>query len=72
MQKTLLVAELPVARQSLTVCTGVTPDGRNCSTCDKCLRTELTLEIAGHLDAFDERFDLGAFREGAGSSSTGC
>jgi hypothetical protein len=62
-QKTLLIAELPVARESLTVCTGVAPDGRNCSTCHKCLRTALTLEIAGHLDAFSERFDLDAYRD---------
>lgn len=62
-QKTLLISELPVARQSLTVCTGVAGDGRNCSTCRKCVRTALTLEIAGRLDAFGERFDVGAYHE---------
>ncbi|WP_173921750.1 hypothetical protein [Agromyces sp. Marseille-P2726] len=61
-QKTVLIAGIPAARQSLNVCTWLPAHGRNCSTCYKCLRTQLTLEIAGQLDAYSERFDLDAYR----------
>lgn len=57
-EKTLIVTEIAETRESLNVCTSFSPDGRNCSRCDKCLRTELTLELTGHLDAYGRVFDL--------------
>lgn len=60
--KTLIVAEIPESHESLDVCTTLTADGRNCSRCNKCLRTELTLEIAGRLDEYQRAFDLDVYR----------
>lgn len=34
----------------------------NCSRCWKCLRTELSLELMGKLDAFSEVFDLNTYQ----------
>lgn len=31
---------------------------RNCTKCDKCMRTCLTLDLLGHLDDYNELFDL--------------
>lgn len=51
-EKTLALVGRPEA-QYLDVCVDFDPvDGRNCGQCTKCLRTMLTLEIAGHLDGF--------------------
>lgn len=61
-EKTLIVAEISESRESLHVCTSLTADGRNCSSCNKCLRTELTLEIAGRLDEYHRTFDLATYR----------
>jgi hypothetical protein len=61
-EKTLIVAEIAESYESLNVCTTLTADGRNCSQCRKCLRTELTLDITGHLDLYDRAFDLDVYR----------
>lgn len=51
-QKTLALIGRPEARH-LDVCTNGDPARtRNCSACSKCMRTMLTLEIAGHLQEF--------------------
>ncbi len=57
-EKTLRVADLPVTYRTLDVCArGRMPPG-NCSACIKCLRTLLTLEIAGVVDRYAPVFDL--------------
>lgn len=61
-EKTMIVARVPESHESLNVCTTLTADGRNCSQCNKCLRTELTLDLMGHLDAYGRVFDLGVYR----------
>ncbi len=56
-EKTLRVAEVPESHSSLDVC--VSPDGDpNCSVCWKCMRTELTLDIAGLLHRYSSVFDI--------------
>lgn len=55
--KTVQVASLPLAQDTLDVCVGGKSAG-NCSRCWKCLRTLVTLEIAGALRDFDGTFDL--------------
>ncbi|HOX20040.1 MAG TPA: hypothetical protein PLI70_03840 [Gemmatimonadales bacterium] len=60
-QKTLRVAGLPLSYDTLDVCANPVTD-RNCSICQKCLRTLLTLEIAGHLGLYARAFDLDAYR----------
>ena len=62
-EKTRLIAENEIARKRLDVC--VTPHlahgFKNCSNCQKCLRTMITLEMFGKLDAFSSVFDLEAY-----------
>jgi hypothetical protein len=60
-EKTERIAGLDLARRYLDVCI---MEGRNCSRCPKCLRTLLTLELLGHLDAFQGVFDLQVYRQG--------
>jgi len=61
-EKTKRVAMVDGADRWLNVC--ITPDasGRNCSACEKCCRTLLTLELLGRLDGFSEVFDLDRWR----------
>ena len=50
-QKTLAIADRP-ERRWLDVCVAPDEDVTNCSRCWKCMRTMLTLDIAGRLDEF--------------------
>jgi hypothetical protein len=59
-EKTLRIASLEDTPTMLDVCAGGAKAG-NCSTCRKCLRTLLTLEIAGLIDQYDRAFDLAAY-----------
>lgn len=61
-EKTRLVARVPGAPRWLNVCANVTAGGRNCTTCAKCCRTLLTLELLGELGAFSGTFDLDTWR----------
>jgi len=61
-EKTLKVAKIADSYQTLDVCTE--EDARtkiNCSTCFKCKRTMLTLEIVGELDQYRDVFDLDTY-----------
>lgn len=62
-EKTLAIAELPVSHATLDVCINghYSGDYANCATCWKCVRTLLTLEIAGKSRLYSEAFDLDAF-----------
>jgi hypothetical protein len=55
-EKTRQIVELELARRYLDVC--IMEGHRNCSRCEKCLRTLLTLELLGELDSFATCFDL--------------
>jgi hypothetical protein len=61
-EKTARVAGVPGAARWLNVCTNVEAGGRNCSTCTKCCRTLLTLEMLGELEPFGGAFDLAAWK----------
>ncbi|WP_195760641.1 hypothetical protein [Agromyces kandeliae] len=56
-QKTALVAQVPHSYGRLDVCTE-SVDGTNCSTCWKCRRTILTLDLLGALDHYRSVFDV--------------
>lgn len=57
LEKTGALVSLSTARKFLNVC--LYPDrDRNCGRCGKCIRTLLTLDMLGHLDAFEEVFDI--------------
>ena len=60
-EKTLRVAEIPDSHETLDVCTSPDRAG-NCSVCWKCMRTLLTLDIAGLLERYARVFDLDAYR----------
>lgn len=62
-EKTLKVAKIEDSYRALDICVrGDTQNMINCSTCWKCKRTMLTLEIAGELDRYSGVFDLDAYR----------
>ncbi len=60
-EKTLRVADIEDSYLALDICTRGDKAG-NCSTCWKCKRTLLTLEIAGLLERYNGVFDLNAYR----------
>lgn len=60
--KVIKLVDWEIARKYLHVCSSHTEDASNCGTCQKCLRTLLTLEILGKLDAFADIFDLEQYR----------
>lgn len=60
-EKTIKVTEIDLSYKYLNVCmrnSGVD----NCSTCQKCLRTLLTLEIIGQQNLYEQVFDLSKYR----------
>jgi hypothetical protein len=59
-EKTRRIAGQELVQRHLDVC--IMEAGLNCSRCEKCLRTLLTLEILGHLNDYGERFDLDTYR----------
>lgn len=54
-EKTDLVARFPPAQSALHVCLNMPQ--KNCSHCEKCYRTLMTLDILGHKEAMKESFD---------------
>jgi hypothetical protein len=60
-EKTLRVAEIPDSYRTLYVC--VSPKkAENCSECWKCMRTLLTLDIAGLMDRYSASFNLDTYK----------
>lgn len=59
-QKTERVAEFPLSHRYLHVCVS-SADSQNCSTCWKCARTLLTLELLGQLETYRAVFNLKAY-----------
>lgn len=63
-EKTLQAVSIPVSYETLDVCTSSAVHAVNCSTCNKCMRTQLTLDIAGALELYQRVFHLPAYRKG--------
>lgn len=59
-QKTEIISKYEPTKRYLNVCTDETTH-LNCSTCSKCLRTFLTLDILGILDEYKEVMDYQAY-----------
>lgn len=58
-ERTKIVSEFDLAFRFLDVCTSPNfNDKINCSQCDKCMRTQLTLETFGKLNEFESVFNL--------------
>jgi hypothetical protein len=62
-EKTKLLAQSGIADKLLNVCNDTTAQGKNCSICQKCCRTLITLELLGVIDKFDGVFDLKKWRK---------
>ena len=64
-EKTALISSYPGTFDFLDVC--LTPDRnqsfKNCTRCEKCLRTCLTLDLLGKLENYHTVFDLKAYRD---------
>lgn len=62
-ERTELISNFPDTYNHLDVCTnpGGTSKKINCSKCDKCLRTQLTLDVLGRLEHYNSVFDLKEF-----------
>ena len=59
-ERTELISNFPDTYNHLDVCTNPEEAIKkiNCSKCDKCLRTQLTLDILGNLESYNSVFDL--------------
>ncbi len=62
-EKTQLVATYEPSYRFLNVCVDPTASGRNCSVCQKCGRTLLTLELLGLARHYAPAFDLEKYRK---------
>jgi len=60
-EKTRRVADYEMSYRFLNVCVDPSAEGRNCSTCFKCCRTLLTLDLLGLAERYSEVFDLERF-----------
>ena len=61
-EKTAKVSDWTIAQRYLNVCTNAEASGQNCSTCEKCCRTLLTLELLGGLERFGKVFNISSYR----------
>lgn len=61
-EKTEKVANIEDSYRYLDVCVNAIEQAHNCSTCWKCARTLLTLEILGKQAQYDQVFDLNKFQ----------
>ncbi|BEU01767.1 hypothetical protein OAG1_05670 [Agarivorans sp. OAG1] len=61
-EKTLRISSNPDSYKVLDVCVKGDRAG-NCSHCDKCLRTLLTLDLAGKLELYKDNFDLEVYQQ---------
>ncbi|RIU94898.1 hypothetical protein [Oceanobacillus picturae] len=60
-EKTRHITEYEPTHRYLNVCAG--GSSANCSRCEKCLRSMLTLEVQGKLDLYHHVFDLHVYRQ---------
>lgn len=64
-EKTEWIAQYPIAQENLNVCYYEQHEmpTLNCSSCEKCVRTMVTLEACGSLDKFHHVFSLKHYKE---------
>ena len=63
-ERTKLISGFPETYAHLDVCTNSrnAGDALNCSVCHKCMRTQLTLDLLGKLDLYEQVFNLEKYR----------
>lgn len=54
-----------IAQKYLNVCVTPAKKGHNCSNCEKCMRTLISLEAIGKLDDFKDVFDIDEYKKNA-------
>lgn len=62
-QKTIKVSEFEPSYRYLDVCVHAVDEAKNCSTCWKCVRTLVTLEILNKQNLYHQVFNLQAFSQ---------
>lgn len=62
-KKVLHIIDYEPAGRYLNVCIDHVDKWENCSACDKCLRTLLTLDVTGNLDRFDKIFNVNIYKK---------
>lgn len=62
-EKTARISSWNIAKEHLNVCVHPLEKGKNCSHCNKCMRTMITLEALGKLNEFEGVFDLSTYRK---------
>ena len=63
-EKIRIVSRIPESTDSLHVCNEIDWDPtQNCSWCQKCMRTMLTLDILGELDRYSPSFNLERYQK---------
>lgn len=62
-EKTKLVADFKLSHQHLDICTDAMATNAeiNCSKCEKCMRTQLTLDLLGNLELYESVFNLDTY-----------
>lgn len=60
------ICDWDIAQRYLNVCIEPDDDGKNCSACQKCVRTLLVLESLGKLDNYKKMFDLNTYKRNRG------
>jgi hypothetical protein len=60
-EKTARLSDFEASYRFLNVCSDPGAFGVNCSTCSKCCRTLLTLELLGKIDEYGAVFDLSRY-----------
>ena len=64
-EKIKYIADDKFVQKSLKVCND--NEQENCGKCEKCMRTMLSLDIVGKLEAFDQSFPIEKFRQNKNS-----
>ncbi|WP_303317381.1 hypothetical protein Q4Q34_01110 [Flavivirga abyssicola] len=63
-ERTKIVADYEPSYHFLDVCTDAQNSKKiNCSKCEKCVRTQLTLELLGKLEAYDSVFEFDVYKK---------
>ena len=63
-RRTEIISNYEPSYKYLDVCTALhVTDKINCSKCEKCLRTQITLELIGKLNRYNEVFNLKVYEQ---------
>lgn len=62
-EKIKIISKWNISKKYLNVCTAPLPDGRNCCSCPKCIRTLIPLNALGELGNYSESFDIEKYKK---------